>query len=547
MTTAKFGYETLGGSVFGLGNYMWGSAYLCVNGGTAESISVGMKYDVYARTPKVKCAIYLESDKSLVGSTEERTITLTATAAWYIFNFTGTKPTLTANTTYILVAWCDDASAYSKIVYTSGAGATTYYKAVTYGDWPATWSGYDSFAARTSIYCTYTVAGGTTYELNLNAVCQSSATPAEESTFNVAKDAAVSSQNLHARETTFNLPKDAISRALSNLAFELSFSSEATTKATAIPSEELTFNIAKNAQVTVQALSTHETLFNITKTAISQALAQLNLETTFNINKDALVNASATIIIEAFIEILKDAVVQARALHSQETSFNVFTDAKTEALASLTSETTYNLVKDAISTALADLQTETIIASALHKWGFVLPFRLLQKYLATGRAVYLEKVKKEITGKSIHPKRLNLEAHGTAVKPVRTNLTIEFQTVHKALNLQGYGKAVRLIQAKGNLQGRKIEQVTKQLPVTGKQRLDLVLELLGIELTLTYIFVAVVDDKTCEHCMQHDTKQFTREQIDMQFPDCDDTDYTLILPNAHPHCRCLLILLEIGF
>jgi hypothetical protein len=186
---------------------------------------------------------------------------------------------------------------------------------------------------------------------------------------------------------------------------------------------------------------------------------------------------------------------------------------------------------------------ETIIAPALHKWGVALPFRLLQKYLATGRAVYLESLKKEITGKSIHPKRLNLEAHGTAVKAVRTDLTIEFRTVHKALNLQGYGKALRSVQSKGTLQGRKIEQVIMQLPVTGKQRLDLILELLGIELTLTYMFVAVVDDRTCEHCLQHDTKHFTREQIDMQFPDRDDTDYTLILPNAHPHCRCLLILL----
>ncbi|GAI14707.1 unnamed protein product, partial [marine sediment metagenome] len=74
----NFGYETKGGTEWSLAaNFIIGSKYTCTEAGTATSITAYLKQK-NTLTPKVKFGIYKSSDKSLVGYTEEWTVT----SAW---------------------------------------------------------------------------------------------------------------------------------------------------------------------------------------------------------------------------------------------------------------------------------------------------------------------------------------------------------------------------------------------------------------------------------------------------------------------------------
>lgn len=86
-----------------------GSEYTPVSGGEGQSITAAIKQAFGDWAGKIKCALYYASDKTLVanGVTEERTIDLTDTATWYVFNFLGTKPTIVNGTAYIIVAWAE--------------------------------------------------------------------------------------------------------------------------------------------------------------------------------------------------------------------------------------------------------------------------------------------------------------------------------------------------------------------------------------------------------------------------------------------------------
>lgn len=75
----------------------------------------------------------------------------------------------------------------------------------------------------------------------------------------------------------------------------------------------------------------------------------------------------------------------------------------------------------------------------------------------------------------------------------------------------------------------------------------LLAEVLGLlESTYTYMFVAVTDDKTCDVCMKFDKMIVNRAEIERMFPYATQVDYSLWMVNLHPHCRCMLVLLEIG-
>jgi hypothetical protein len=74
----------------------------------------------------------------------------------------------------------------------------------------------------------------------------------------------------------------------------------------------------------------------------------------------------------------------------------------------------------------------------------------------------------------------------------------------------------------------------------------LLLELLR-ELTYTYMYVAVVDDRTCDPCLKHDTRTYTGDQLLGLFPYLQGTvGDSVLLPIVHNHCRCMIILLEVG-
>lgn len=60
----------------------------------------------YQTAAKVQCAIYSADGTTRLGTTEQKTLT-SATSGWTTFNF-NTKPTLNANTQYVLAAWSNN-------------------------------------------------------------------------------------------------------------------------------------------------------------------------------------------------------------------------------------------------------------------------------------------------------------------------------------------------------------------------------------------------------------------------------------------------------
>jgi len=160
----NFGYETLGtAGASDIRNYIRGSVFTITEAGTADSIVAGMKITSGSYTGKMRCAIYLHSDLSLVanGVTAESTITLTTTATFYTFNFTGTKPSLTAATAYILVVWAaGSAAGVARLCYNAGDADQGHYQGMLYGisnPFPNPLvPTHDN--NQYSIYCTYTLA-----------------------------------------------------------------------------------------------------------------------------------------------------------------------------------------------------------------------------------------------------------------------------------------------------------------------------------------------------------------------------------------------------
>jgi len=150
-----FGYNTLGtGELAELDNVISGSVFTITKNGIAESIHVGLKCTT-TWTGKIKCAIYTHTlSSALVGSTEERTITLTTTATWYIFLFI-TKPNLAISAQYILVAWAQNVVGNALIVYDSGATDQEHHQSLTYDGFPNSLTP-NHYYLKNSIYCAYT-------------------------------------------------------------------------------------------------------------------------------------------------------------------------------------------------------------------------------------------------------------------------------------------------------------------------------------------------------------------------------------------------------
>jgi hypothetical protein len=152
--SSNFGYETKDAEADTGPNIILGSWYSCPNSGTANSITVYLKqYGSY--TPKIKCAIYKKADYTLVGNTEEWTLTA-GWDNWKTLNIIS-GGTLEA-TDYFLVTWISSVVyVYRGILASKGRWSST-----TYDGWPSPWSPNTS-GEKFSLYCTYTVpppAGG---------------------------------------------------------------------------------------------------------------------------------------------------------------------------------------------------------------------------------------------------------------------------------------------------------------------------------------------------------------------------------------------------
>jgi hypothetical protein len=160
MVQHNFGNETKQTSTTTIEDVIVGSVFTITEAGTGDSITAAFRCDAAAWTGKIKCAIYLGSDHSFVanGVTEERTLTLSTTVTWFTFNFVGTKPSLTINTAYVLVAWAQSVAENCYIMYTGGDANQGHHQAIAYNSFPNPLVPVETLR-KCSIYCTYTVAG----------------------------------------------------------------------------------------------------------------------------------------------------------------------------------------------------------------------------------------------------------------------------------------------------------------------------------------------------------------------------------------------------
>jgi hypothetical protein len=155
----EMGYSILGtGGAVGIDDAIQGDIVTSnENGGLGQSITVGLECLISAWTGKVKCAIYLHSDLSLKGVTEERTITLTNVGVpqWEVFHFTGSKPVINPSTAYIIVVWAEDGTGGDiLVVWDAGSVNERHQQILEYNGFPNPLipNHYDD---KLSIYCSY--------------------------------------------------------------------------------------------------------------------------------------------------------------------------------------------------------------------------------------------------------------------------------------------------------------------------------------------------------------------------------------------------------
>jgi hypothetical protein len=131
--------------------------------GVADSISVYLNCTTTAK--KARCALYAytgaDNAGALLGQTEEKTIPVNGHAfAWYIFNFTGTKPYIVAGTNYYLCVWGYSTTGSFYIKYAS-SGQNWIYTNTVYGSpsnaWMNPWAGEIAQARTYGIYVNYHV------------------------------------------------------------------------------------------------------------------------------------------------------------------------------------------------------------------------------------------------------------------------------------------------------------------------------------------------------------------------------------------------------
>jgi hypothetical protein len=136
-----------------LSNYLRGIPVTATETGTIQSISAYV--NVGGTSRHLKAALYTTSG-TLIGSTNEVT-GLSSGPQWVTMTFSGTKPALTAGTTYILVVWADSGSSSVSIYYSSTSSNAGRNYAYTYTtNWPSSIT-FNNDNYLYCIYCTYSV------------------------------------------------------------------------------------------------------------------------------------------------------------------------------------------------------------------------------------------------------------------------------------------------------------------------------------------------------------------------------------------------------
>jgi len=145
---ANFGKETDGTHDDDINDHPRGFYATAGDGdGTADSMTLLCSAPANALT---KLGLFLASDLSFHGGTEEKTINQSLT--WTTFNFNAPKPSITNGVSYLLVAWSDASVIVRR--QTIGVGTGEDVNKV-YGSWWTPFGGWD-YTKQLSLYCTYT-------------------------------------------------------------------------------------------------------------------------------------------------------------------------------------------------------------------------------------------------------------------------------------------------------------------------------------------------------------------------------------------------------
>ena len=134
--------------------------YFQMGSNTGYGISITAYLSVTNTAKNAKCALY-DSSQNLVANSMTEQISIPISNAWYTFNFSSTKPVLTANAWYYIVAWSVSAAGNGLLYYATTGGSGVFSHALTYV--AGSYNGFPSpFTATVvaatglaSIYCNY--------------------------------------------------------------------------------------------------------------------------------------------------------------------------------------------------------------------------------------------------------------------------------------------------------------------------------------------------------------------------------------------------------
>ncbi len=143
-----FGYEDKGVLDTTSVNFIMGSWFSCPQNGTADSITVYIKQEV--TDGKIKCAIYKRADNTLVGYTEEWTVSI-GWDDWKTLDIVSGGELEALD--YYLVLWQNKGNRF----YLDAEDGKGGYQSRAYNVFPNPWTP-TPWGQKVSIYCTYSVA-----------------------------------------------------------------------------------------------------------------------------------------------------------------------------------------------------------------------------------------------------------------------------------------------------------------------------------------------------------------------------------------------------
>lgn len=128
----------------------------CPKFASAQSITALLMNTVGPVAPLAKCAIYQCGYNKLIGVTEEKTINLSTTPAWFTFNFSDPKPVLMADDYFIVCTISNDAS--SGVGYSVEGSSYKRVQSNPTGGYAIAFTDplyFNEYMGSASIYCTY--------------------------------------------------------------------------------------------------------------------------------------------------------------------------------------------------------------------------------------------------------------------------------------------------------------------------------------------------------------------------------------------------------